>query len=29
LIPVFELPEDHQKIYEEALEFEKDDYEKV
>ncbi len=29
LIPVFELPEEHQKIYEEALAFEKDDYKKV
>ena len=28
LIPTFELPEKHQKIYEEALEFEKNDYEK-
>ena len=28
LIPTFELPEEHQKIYEEALEFEKNDYEK-
>jgi len=26
LIPTFELPEEHQKIYEEALEIEKEDY---
>jgi hypothetical protein len=26
LIPTFELPEEHQKIYEEALEIEKNDY---
>jgi hypothetical protein len=25
LIPTFELPEEHQKLYEEALELEKDD----
>jgi hypothetical protein len=26
LIPTFELPEEHKKIYEEALEIEKEDY---
>ncbi|MBT4632915.1 hypothetical protein HOB94_02805 [bacterium] len=26
MIPTFELPEEHQKLYEEALELEKDDY---
>jgi DNA polymerase-3 subunit alpha len=29
LIPVFELPEEHRKIYDEALEFEKQDYKRV